>query len=39
MKKNLLIYEEQNNKLNINADSIKKICKFLGKTIKQMQKK
>jgi ribosomal protein S24E len=36
MKKNLLIYEEQNNKLSVNADSIKKICKFLGKTIFDM---
>jgi hypothetical protein len=33
IKKNLLIYEEQNNKLNINSKSIKKICKFLGKNI------
>ena len=33
IKKNLLLYEEQNNKINIKSDSLKKICKFLGKSI------
>ena len=33
IKKNLLLYEEQNNKINIKANSLKKICKFLGKSI------
>jgi len=33
MKKKLLIYEEQKNKINIGSNSIKKICKFLNKTI------
>lgn len=39
IKKNLLnslIYEEQNNKLNVQSKSIKKICKFLGKNIFDM---
>ena len=36
IKKNLLIYEEQNNKLNVKSKSIKKICKFLGKNIFDM---
>jgi hypothetical protein len=36
IKKNLLIYEEHNNKLNVQSRSIKKICKFLGKNIFDM---
>ena len=34
IKNNLLIYEDnKSNKININSNSIKKICKLLGKTI------
>ena len=33
IKNNLLIYEDKGNKININSNSIKKICKLLGKTI------
>ena len=36
IKKNLLIYEEGNNKINIKDNSLKKICKLLGKNIFDM---
>ena len=36
IKKNLLIYEEQDNKLNVKANSVKKIFKLLGKNIFDM---
>ena len=36
IKKNLLLYEEQNNKINVKDNSLKKIFKLLGRNIFEM---